>query len=111
MNIYNPDQINVTEAAQERFADIVQSGGVSLSLKESGCTGYKYVWEEIENRPAGNHILEFDNWFLSIDNKSYNMLKGATIDLKHVNFGHELTVTSPQIEAQCGCGESVSFKQ
>ena len=106
--------ITVTEEAQKHFDKIVKqfdATGVRLSLQEAGCTGFKYCWEYIKGYDHNpDYVLNFGDWDFVVHYQDMKFLAGSIIDLKRLDFGTEIVVESPQLDAQCGCGESVSFK-
>ena len=56
--------ISVTEAAAAHLLKQVQLKGMSavrLSVKESGCTGYMYVMEEVDAPQSGDLTVSAEN--------------------------------------------------
>jgi Fe-S cluster assembly iron-binding protein IscA len=58
------DVISVTPAAAVHLKNQLESTGnegVRISIKTSGCTGFMYVLEEVNNSPDGDISLDLDN--------------------------------------------------
>ena len=80
----NRELVTVTAAAAEHFRrSLAGSGraGVRISVKESGCTGFKYVLDESDAPAAGDLRLELANGvLLFIDPGALSFLRGTEID-------------------------------
>lgn len=102
--------ITVTEAAQEHFRRQLLSGGadgVRLSVKESGCTGYKYVVDLVEAGRDGDLAMELDNGVrLFISRDALKLVSGTRIDFQREGLNQSLTFHNPNVTDECGCGES-----
>lgn len=105
--------ITVTEAAQEHFRRQLQSdgaGGVRLSVKESGCTGYKYVVDLVEAGRDGDLAVDLDNGVrLFIDRDALKIVSGTCIDFQREGLNQSLTFRNPNVTDECGCGESFNI--
>jgi len=85
------------------------SSGVRISLKDSGCSGFAYqidLVEEIEENDF-NGLINGVNLF--IHDKSFIFLKGTKLDFVKKNLNQELVFLNPNVSAECGCGESFNF--
>ncbi len=108
---YTPEQaLTVTEAAQEHFrkqlADKADSA-IRLSVKESGCTGYKYVIDIVEQKETDDVALTLDNgitMFVATD--AMGMMRGTQIDYTREGLNRTLKFINPNVSDECGCGES-----
>lgn len=105
--------VSVTEAAQEHFRRQLQSGdasGVRLSVKESGCTGFKYVVDLVESGQDGDLSLELDNGVkFFIDREALKIVNGTRIDYQREGLNQSLTFHNPNVTDECGCGESFNI--
>lgn len=80
--------------------------GIRVGVKESGCTGYKYVLA-FENQPADtDHIIEEHGVKVFVDSRSMEILAGTILDYKVDGLNSGLDFVNPNVTAQCGCGES-----
>jgi iron-sulfur cluster assembly accessory protein len=104
--------LRVTEAAAEHFRRSLAAAhksAVRVSVQESGCTGFKYVMEEVDGAQAGDATLSLDNGVqLYIDAQALDFLRGTEVDLAREGINRVLKFNNPNVVAECGCGESFS---
>jgi iron-sulfur cluster assembly accessory protein len=105
--------VSVTDAARRHFHDQCQQAGnraVFLSLKESGCTGYMYVLDMVDEQPADSVSVKLDDDVnLYIGAKAVRFLQGTVIDYVRKGVNSELQFQNPNAGDYCGCGESFSI--
>ncbi len=116
VEIIDPQQaVTVTPAASRHFRDQCRQSheaGIFLSLKESGCTGYKYVLELVAVQPEASLAVALeDDIVLYIDAKAVPALQGMVIDYVRNGLNHELQFQNPNADEYCGCGESFSIRE
>lgn len=108
------ESITVTPAAVAHFRKQLtkkQKGGVRLSLKQSGCTGYMYVIEEVDGPQLGDAVKLLDQGvLLYIDPVHSTGLRGLEIDYRQQGLNQNLVMNNPNVKDACGCGESFSFE-
>lgn len=106
--------LTVTPAAVAHIkAAIAKRGsgqGIRIGVKPSGCNGYAYVLEyidEVDHETMAMFTQDDVNVFVAT--KDLPTLYGLTVDyVKHgLNEGFELT--NPQETGRCGCGTSFSI--
>lgn len=106
--------ISVTPAAAEHFARTLSKrteSSLRISLKKSGCTGFKYVIDEVETPEEGDLSLPQDNGvMIYLDPKHLSALNGMVIDYVQEGLNKNLVLNNPNVEDMCGCGESFSLK-
>ena len=112
---FSSDQaITVTPEAAEHFAEVLNNKvatGVRLSLKESGCTGFKYVIDEVENGEPGDQRIELENGVhLFFSPNQLSALNGLVVDYVQQGLCKNLVMNNPNIKDMCGCGESFSVQ-
>ncbi len=104
------DSINATSAAVAHIRQQLQKSqkaALRLSLKESGCTGFKYVIEEVAAATQGDlrkSLAEGVDLFIAPEHLS--ALKGLQIDYEKVGLNRNLVMNNPNVKDACGCGES-----
>jgi len=82
---------------------------VRLSVKESGCTGFKYVVDLVPLQSNGDlHFTVNDELELLIDTASLPVVSGTVIDYVLEGVNRELRFNNPNAKDMCGCGESFS---
>ena len=108
------EAIRVTPEAARHFQKQLRKSGcaaIRLSLKESGCTGYKYVIDEVAQAHAGDLSIKLENDVLVyIDPDNLPALQGTVVDYVQQGLNYNLVLDNPNVADSCGCGESFSFK-
>ena len=107
------DVLSVTEAAAQHLKAQVEAkgkSGVRISVKESGCTGYMYVMEEVDSSEENDVALDLDNGVhVYVDAESIGVLRGTELDYVKEGINRTLKFLNPNVTAACGCGESFSI--
>lgn len=107
--------IRISESAKIHFSkQLARSGhkAIRLSLKQAGCTGYKYVVDEIDSAPATDLHLQLNNGVdIFIDSQYLSAIRGAEVDIRQQGLNVNLVVDNPNVQDECGCGESFSIKE
>lgn len=106
------DVLTVTPTAAEHFAKVLAKSGkqaIRVTLKEAGCTGFKYIMDEIDTpepndikKPLGNDVMVY------IDAQHVAALQGTVIDFTIQGVNKNLVINNPNVKDACGCGESFS---
>lgn len=106
------DPITVTETAAEWIRSQLDKRGKGLGIrmgtKPSGCTGYKYILEFVDEPEDTDILIEEHGVRVYIDPKSWLMLAGTVLEYKTEGLNSGLDFVNPNVTAQCGCGESFS---
>lgn len=104
--------VTVTPAALEHFRHqlATQPGrSVRLSVKKSGCTGFMYVIDMVEEGAESDLHYHLDDQIeLFVDSESLPVLSGTQIDLVKEGINKQIRFVNPNVVDQCGCGESFS---
>ena len=108
------DVLSVTPEAAEHLKTQVEARGVNglrISVKESGCSGYMYVLEEVEDSETGDITVALDNGVsVHVDADSIAVLRGTQLDYAREGVNRILKFLNPNVTAACGCGESFSIE-
>lgn len=84
-----------------------QKNALRLSLIESGCTGFKYVIEEVLAAQQGDLCKTLGEGVdLFVAPEHLPALKGLQIDYEKVGLNRNLVMNNPNVKDACGCGES-----
>ncbi len=108
--------ITLTDAASMHIAKIIERHkkgiGFRLSVKETGCSGYMYAPEVVEEeREDDIRIKTEQGVVVFIDYRWLHVLQGAVIDLVDEILGQKrLVFKNPNVDDECGCGESFSLR-
>jgi iron-sulfur cluster assembly accessory protein len=109
--------IQLTDLAADHIASIVAGHkdgiGFRISIKETGCSGYMYVPEIVDQE--GEDDIRVDTpqgVVVFIDYRWLSVLQGTTIDLVTEDLGQKrLQFNNPNVDTACGCGESFGIKK
>ena len=103
---FDPNSFTMSSVAVEHFknsSDMV----VRFSVEEaSGCSGYNYAMDFVENHVAEDFIFNFEDLKVYIDPQSFNYLKGTKVDFVSEGVNEEVKFLNPNVKAVCGCGET-----
>ncbi|GHD31273.1 HesB/IscA family protein [Halioglobus pacificus] len=109
----NDDVVTITPDAAKHLLQQAQGkgqSGVRISVKESGCTGYMYVMEEVSAGEGDDVTVTADNGLqLFIASDSVDYLRGTQLDYVREGINRTLKFLNPNVTAACGCGESFSI--
>ena len=104
--------VSVTPAALEHFRrQLTHQPGksVRVSIKKSGCTGFMYVIDMVEQGAEGDLHYQLDDQVeLLVDRDSLAVLSGTEIDMVKEGINRQIRFINPNGKDQCGCGESFS---
>ena len=92
---------------KEFYAEDTSLAGKSLRVyvETGGCSGYSYGFK-FDVPGATDARQPFDGFHLVIDDKTSQLINGATIDYKE-DFGQEgFAISNPNAKKSCGCGNS-----
>ena len=102
--------VNITETAAERVKTFLESRGhgegIRFGVKTSGCTGYAYIIEFVDDPKEDDHIFEQHGVKTFVDEKSLVFLSGATVDYGKEGLNEGFKFENPNVKDECGCGES-----
>lgn len=105
--------VTVTAAAVDHLRRQLAAKGLSgvrIHLEKSGCTGYKYVIDEVAAPEAGDVVLELaDGLILALPPADAPTLNGLALDYVQEGVNRRLVLDNPNAKDACGCGESFSF--
>ena len=102
--------ISVTEnAAQQIQRQLTKRGsglGLRLGVKKSGCSGYAYVLDYVDEVAANDQIFENFDVKIIVNNDDLSLLDGIEIDYKKEGLNAAFKFNNPNVKGMCGCGES-----
>jgi iron-sulfur cluster assembly accessory protein len=107
------DVLTVTEKAAAHFKLQIErnadANAIRISMKESGCTGFKYVIDEVGSGEEGDLALDLKNGLILYIDASYAAaLRGTVVDYQTQGLNQILVLENPNVKDACGCGESFS---
>lgn len=110
--------ITMTDAAAMHIKSMLAKNqnaiGFRLSIKKTGCSGYAYVPEIIEQvNEKDIHFVCHDDLAVYVDSDSANFISGLMIDyVAETDAGikqKRLVYINPNEKNRCGCGESFTL--
>ncbi len=110
--------ITLTDAAVAHIKNMLakkENGmGFRLSVKKTGCSGYSYVPEIIEQAKENDiHFVAQNDLHVYVDSTHENLLQGLVVDYvaeEHAGLKHKrLVFINPNEKTRCGCGESFTI--
>ena len=79
---------------------------IRVTLKEAGCTGFKYVMDEVDTAQEGDIKKPLiNNVQVFIDPKHIGALQGTVIDFTTQGVNKNLVINNPNVKDACGCGD------
>jgi len=110
--------IIVTKSCAKRIKQLQDRSGnpklhLRLLVEGGGCSGFQYVFKMEDSDPSPEEDLSFerDGTQLIIDQSSFELVKGSTVDfVQEMIRSSFAVVNNPQSETACGCGSSFAVK-
>ena len=110
--------LTITEAAEAHIKKSIEkrgSGvGFRLSIKKTGCSGYAYLPDIIDQiNEKDIHIVATNGLNLYIDADCVSVIRGLMIDYVADKIGlkqERLVFINPNEKNRCGCGESFTIE-
>jgi len=103
---------DISDTAASHLTEMINANnslGIRISLKDSGCSGFAYQLDLIDDLDENDLTGEVNGVNLFIHDKSFIFLKGTKLDFVKKNLNQELVFLNPNVSAECGCGESFNF--
>ena len=106
--------ITLTENAAKQIQSQLAKRGKGLALrigvKKVGCSGLAHTFDYADEVRAGDHAFESHNAMVVVDADSLPVLDGSRIDFVKDGFKQTFKFNNPNVESECGCGESFNLK-
>ncbi|WP_119157015.1 iron-sulfur cluster assembly protein IscA [Caldimonas tepidiphila] len=82
--------------------------GLRLAVKTSGCSGYAYALEFVDEMNPEDRCFEHHGVRIVVDPRSLPLLDGTELDFVREGLNEGFKFSNPNARANCGCGESFS---
>lgn len=110
---FDPNQIRVSDSARAHIEAQIRKSGhrhLRLGVKESGCNGYMYTLDFID-QPAANDVAfaVTDQLEVFVSQADLPLVRGTEVDYVVEGLNGSLKFKNPNAESHCGCGESFSI--
>ena len=107
------DAVVISPAAASHLKKQLEQSGkraVRISVRESGCTGFMYVMDEVDQNTGADLEVHLANGLdVFIDPGSLPVLNGTRVDFEQEGINRVIKFNNPNVTAACGCGESFSI--
>lgn len=83
-----------------------------LWVKRTGCSGYMYMLDVVEQEKAGDiEVADFNGAKVFLDPNAVGVIDNTEVDYVEKSFGFkQLVFNNPNATGLCGCGESFKLK-
>ena len=106
--------ITLTESAAKQIQYQLAKHGKGIALrigvKKVGCSGLAHTFDIADEIRAGDHTFESHNACVVLDDASLAVLDGSRIDFVTEGLKQLFKFDNPNVESECGCGESFNVK-
>lgn len=106
-------QISVSQRAQAHIKTQVeqtQSRYLRLGVKESGCNGFMYTLDFLEDAETNDHLVTVsDHVTVCINEQDLALVDGTEIDMVTQGLNSALIFKNSNATSYCGCGESFAL--
>ncbi|MFC7201615.1 HesB/IscA family protein [Halospeciosus flavus] len=105
--------ITVTEDAAEQALSLLESedldtdiAGLRLFVQQGGCAGLSYGMRFDDEPEEDDTVFEHHGLRVFVDPASMRYIEGSELDYESGLQAEGFHVENPNVEAECGCGES-----
>lgn len=104
----------LTDAAAEKVKSLIEAedppGDLALrvAVRPGGCSGFSYEMFFDSDIAEDDYQIDHGGVKVLIDPASQQMLKGATLNFTDGLQGAGFSISNPNAERSCGCGQSFS---
>jgi iron-sulfur cluster assembly protein len=107
--------ITLTENAAKQIQSQLAKRGKGLALRigvrKVGCTGLAHTFDIADEIRPEDHTFESHNARVVLDAESLAVLDGSRIDFVKEGLKQMFKFDNPNVESECGCGESFNVKK
>ncbi|BBV65762.1 MULTISPECIES: Fe-S cluster assembly scaffold SufA [Kluyvera] len=102
--------ITLTPSAAAHIRELVkqQPGiqGVRLGVKQTGCAGFGYVLDAVNEPDKDDLLFEADGAKLWVPLSAMPFIDGTEVDYVREGLNQLFKYHNPKAQNECGCGES-----
>ncbi len=105
--------ITVTDTAAEKVKSLIEAEGeaglaLRVAVRPGGCSGFSYeMFFDSEVAPDDIKV-DYSGMTVVVDPSSAQLLEGATLDYKDGLQQAGFSISNPNAQRTCGCGQSFS---
>ncbi|WP_154049153.1 HesB/IscA family protein [Buchnera aphidicola] len=113
MKIKKKIPIKITKEAIKQILFLLnqekKSKGIKITIKKSGCAGFKYILKLAYNIHDSDDIFIIKNITFIISKKIISKLDKTIIDFSKKGLNYSFTFKNQNHTSICGCGESFNI--
>ncbi|POP47225.1 Fe-S cluster assembly scaffold SufA [Superficieibacter electus] len=102
--------LTMTASAAEHIRQLVskQPGiqGLRLGVKQTGCAGFGYVLDTVNEPQKDDLLFETDGARLWVPLQAMPFIDGTEVDYVREGLNQIFKFHNPKAQHECGCGES-----
>jgi len=102
--------LTLTDKAVKHFEGKLKNnpnGLIRLSTKVSGCTGYAYVLDIVDEAKPDDEVLSFSPALsFAVAEEAKELIRNTEIDYVLEGVNGVIKYNNPNVVDECGCGES-----
>ena len=106
--------VTLTESAARHVARYLERRGkgvgLRLGVKTTGCSGMAYKLEFADAANEEDIIFESHGMKVLVDPKSLPYIDGTELDYTKEGLNEGFKFNNPNVQDECGCGESFNVK-
>ena len=107
--------MTLTERAATQIRRQIEKRGsgivLRIGIKKVGCTGLAHTFELADEIRSDEHSFESHGALILVDPESLVVLDGSHIDFVTDGLKQCFKFDNPNVENECGCGESFNVKK
>ena len=105
--------ITITENAASKVKHLIEAEGdenlaLRVAVRPGGCSGFAYEMFFDSDVASDDVTTEFGGIRVIVDPSSAQLLTGAELDYKDGLEQSGFSITNPNAQRTCGCGQSFS---
>ncbi|MEQ9885571.1 Fe-S cluster assembly scaffold SufA [Pectobacterium zantedeschiae] len=102
--------LTLTDSAVKQIKNLMKQDeavqGLRLGVKQSGCAGFGYVLDLVQEFETDDLIFERDGAKLYVPLKAMPFIDGTELDFVREGLNQIFKFNNPRAQHACGCGES-----
>ena len=102
---------NAAKQIQRQLAKRGKGIALRIGVKKVGCTGLAHTFDIADEIRPGDHSFESHGARVLIDADSLVYLDGSRIDFVTEGLKQMFKFDNPNVDSECGCGESFNVKK
>ena len=101
---------NAAKQIQSQLAKRGKGIALRIGIKKVGCSGLAHTFDIADEIRDGDHIFSEHHASVVLDAASLAVLDGSRIDFVTEGLKQLFKFDNPNVESECGCGESFNVK-